>query len=29
MNSITDATTIVFAIPLTDDFIDLQELYGS
>ena len=29
MNSITDVTTIMFAIPPTDDFIDLQELHGS
>ena len=27
MNSITDVTTIVFAVPPTDDFIDLQESY--
>ena len=27
MNSITDVTTIMFAIPPMDDFIDLQESY--
>ena len=27
MNSISDASTIMFAIPPTDDFIDLQESY--
>ena len=27
MNSISDASTIMFATPPTDDFIDLQESY--
>ena len=27
MNSITDATTIIFSIVPTDDYIDLQESY--
>ena len=27
VNSITDASTIIFSTPLTDDLIDLQEIY--